>query len=390
MTVVALVGAQLGSEGKGAVAARIANDFDVHVRTGAPNAGHTYYINDPSSLNSAFAAGAPIDVISEGIADEQQGRDRIKIVARSVPVGACNTQAHLVIGAGGILDVKLLLEEVDELDALGLDVRGRLLVDAKALVIDPVRHHAEEGGIHGQAHRLIGSTGEGVGLARMAHINRDALLHGWAWTKVDHVGDPQIRDRLEAHGIKVRDDTSHTLNEWINAGAEVLLEGTQGSGLSSVHGPWPFCTSTDTNAAQLLVDSGISPRKLTSVILVARTYPIRVAGNSGPLERELQWEDLGVEPETTTVTKKVRRVGYWDDRLFAKAVELNGPYPRVAITFMDYIDKECAGIRYWDELPPSVIEFINEIRSRHDVEVAMVGTGPDSICLSPHSGLGRR
>lgn len=368
-SVVALVGAQYGSEGKGAIAAKIANDFDVHVRTGAPNAGHTYYIDKPEHW-AREDAGSP-----------DSPHHRMKVVARSVPVGVCNPQASLVIGAGGIIDLEQLLLEVEALDSLGLNASGRLQVDAKALVIDPLRHRDYEGGIRGHAHEQIGSTGEGVGIARMAHLARGVLVRDFAWGNIDHAGDKDIRYKLESVGIGVTSDTSRILSAWWETGSKILLEGTQGSGLSSVHGPWPYCTSSDTNAAQLLVDAGISPTRLTSVILVARTFPIRVAGNSGPMLQETSWENIGESPEYTTVTKKQRRVGWWDDDLFKKAVRLNGP-ARVAVTFMDYIDPLVRGVTDWSDLSKECIEWIRKLEWNHDVKVAWVGTGPDSVAVN--------
>lgn len=363
MSVVALVGAQYGSEGKGAIAAKIAQEFDVHVRTGAPNAGHTYYIESPHGEDD----------------------DLIKVVARSVPVGAINKNATLVIGPGGMLDVDLLIEEVQQLSDLGMVVAPRLYIDRRALVIDDLRHKAYEGGIRGHAHEKIGSTGEGVGIARMAHLARGVLAKDAAWGKIDHAGDPSITARLRVEGISVIDSVPRVLSLWDETGSKILLEGTQGSGLSSVYGPWPYCTSADANSGQLLVDAGISPQKLTGVILVARTFPIRVAGESGPLKDEISWEELGVEPEITTVTKKVRRVGRWDGDLFAHSLMLNRPATKVALTFMDYIDPLCYGMDSWLDLPKKVIEFVRDIEFEHDCQVAYVGTGPHSVCVNPAS-----
>lgn len=378
-SVVALVGAQYGSEGKGAIAAKIALDFHVHIRTGAPNAGHTYYIDRPNILSGNAPLGP----------EETYADNRLKVVARSVPVGVKNPNAHLVIGPGGMIDLDLLLAEVAELDRLGLDPASRLLVDEKAIMIDRLRHHDYEGGIRGQAHEKIGSTGEGVGIARMGHLARGVLAKDAAWGHVDHAGDPAIRELLDGFGIHVA-DTVPIVNSWIDAGQNVLLEGTQGSGLSSVHGPWPYCTSTDTNAGQLCVDAGISPLRLNSTILVARTFPIRVAGNSGPLEYETSWMDIGVPSETTTVTKKVRRVGWWDDKLLKRAILLNGPDTHLAITFIDYIDSEMRGVEEWDKMTRLASSWLWGIEQDHDNHIIFVGTGPDSVMVAPRSKWGKQ
>lgn len=354
MSVTALVGAQYGSEGKGAIAKVIAKDFDVHVRTGGPNAGHTIY---------------------------HEGR---KWVMRSVPCGWVNPSAHLVIGAGALIDLELLVEEVKQLDAAGYDVSSRLYVDRGAGVIDASRHKDFEGGTHGHAHETIGSTGEGVGPARMARIARGTFVKQGvapAWSKLDFASDyaeELISDKITPS------DTVRTLNAWMDLGANILLEGTQGSGLSLIHGSWPYVTSHDTNVCQLLTDAGLAPRDFVRTILVARTFPIRVAGNSGPLEGETTFEEIGVEPEYTTVTKKIRRVGKWDDALIEKAFMLNRP-ATLALTFADYWWPEVEGATTLEQIkqmaahPEEVTRRLQEIANRHSTMIQFIGTGPDSV-----------
>jgi adenylosuccinate synthase len=357
--ITALVGAQFGSEGKGLIASKIADRYDLHIRTGAPNAGHTYFVRHD---------GKPV-----------------KVVARSVPVGACVKDAILIIGPGALLDAELLVSEVAELDALGLGVSDRIFVDPLAILVDPKRHHAFEGGVEGEAHKLIGSTGEGVGPARMAKIARGTIFQG-EWTKVEQVQSK--RDFFVGNGITVT-DTAEMVNRAIDEGRSVLLEGTQGSGLSLVHGPWPYTTSTDTNAGQLAVDAGIAPQLVTDVLLVARTHPIRVAGNSGPLPHEMTWEELGRPEERTTVTKKVRRVGGWSDDTVMRAVMLNRP-SAIALTFVDYWNEQAAGVTEWGDLPDDVVNRVHGVESRIGVKVLMVGTGPNTVARNSGGVHGQR
>lgn len=339
MTVLAVVGGQLGSEGKGAVVAHLASQFKIHVRTGAPNAGHTVW---------------------------HEGREW---KMRSVPCGWINPQATLIIGAGAVVDVQLLEKEIEALEKAGHDIYRRLWVDEKAILLDPVWHHSIEGGIEGEAHRLIGSTGEGVGPARMAKIARGTFPSSNRWAQLEFAGggglDPKIRVT----------DTVELLAGHVDAGTDILLEGTQGSGLSLTHGPWPFCTSADTNAAQLASDAGIPPQAINSVLLVCRTYPIRVAGNSGPLPKETSWKKLGLAPEQTTVTLKTRRVAEWDDEVVKRAIMLNRP-SSIALMFADYVDPRCAG--FTGGLLPPVLRWIHELEFRLGVRVSLVGTGPQS------------
>jgi adenylosuccinate synthase len=363
MSVTTLIGAQYGSEGKGAIAKAIANDFHVHVRTGGPNAGHSiYYRSHPMEDDSR------------------------KWVMRSVPCGWINPDAHLLIGPGGLIDVDLLIKEVQELDEAGFDVSSRLRVDPRCAVIDPVRHHEFEGGVGGRAHELIGSTGEGVGPARMARLARGTFSGkgvNAAWASLKFASD--YEEELGSAKIRLANAPA-LINLWVEDGAKVLLEGTQGSGLSLIHGPWPYVTSADTNSAQLLVDAGVAPRDFVRTILVARTFPIRVAGKSGPLMHETTWDEIGVPPEYTTVTGKMRRVGTWDDELLARSLALNRP-ASLALTFADYWWPSIAGAKSWEEavvkmgLPElkEVQRRIKEIQAKHQVSVGWIGTGPDSV-----------
>ena len=352
-SVTALVGAQFGSEGKGLVAAKMAWDYDVHVRTGAPNAGHTYY-----------------DLIGN------------KIVARSVPCGALNPDAKLILGPGAFIDLELLASEIEGLEALGWVIRDRLFIDASASLIHPVRHHQLEGGVHGDAHRLIGSTGEGVGPARMARLARGTFPRDQAWARLELVGDAtQGAERLGTIC-----DTAKLVNDLYDAGSDIMLEGTQGSGLSVVHGPWPYVTSTDTNAGQMATDAGLAPGLVDEVILVARTFPIRVAGNSGPLPRETEWALVGQAEERTTVTKKVRRVGWFHEETVRRAMMLNRPRSLV-LTFLDYLFPSDAGAEQWMHLSDEAREFVASFEIKMGIDVSAVGTGPDSMPVN--SGIDR-
>jgi len=169
-------------------------------------------------------------------------------------------------------------------------------------------------------------------------------------------------------------DTAAFVNECIDAGSQVLLEGTQGSGLSLTHGPWPYVTSSDTNAAQLAADAGIAPN-MVETILVARTFPIRVAGQSGPLPGEMTWEQVGVAPERTTVTKKERRIGRWDWDVVFKAIRLNRPMG-LALTFVDYWFPESRGCPEWEALPARAQERIRSLEKVLGIPILYVSTGP--------------
>lgn len=301
-----LVGGQYGSEGKGAIAAHVAKDYDVHVRVGSPNAGHTIYWSGT------------------------------KHVMQSIPCGWINPTAVIVIGRGALLNMKQFMKELVHILTYYPNFLERLIVDPEAGILDE-RFHEMEGGTSGEMHRRIGSTGEGVGPARIARLERDPNTFR------------QFKDVASEYGLErcMMRDTPGYLAAKQDAGSNILIEGTQGSGLSLLHSHWPYCTSIDTNAAGIISEVGIAPSRVTDVLMVCRTYPIRVAGNSGPMKKEITWDELNrrirecggtaVDPEHTTVTKKTRRIAEWDPDLFEKSFVLNAP-TEIALTFADYVD----------------------------------------------------
>jgi adenylosuccinate synthase len=139
-------------------------------------------------------------------------------------------------------------------------------------------------------------------------------------------------------------DTTLLMRQWLGAGARIIIEGTQGFGLSLYDGGyWPKATSRCTTAASALAESGLSPIDVDNVVLVIRSFPIRVAGNSGPLPGETTWEEIASSLETeldlreyTTVTKNLRRVGLFDAELVRLAIASNNP-TIIVLKHMDYI-----------------------------------------------------
>ena len=341
---VVLVGGQYGSEGKGAIAKHVAQDFNVHVRVGSPNAGHTFYWNGE------------------------------KHVQQSIPCGWINPYATIVIGRGALLNMKQLMKELVHILSYYPDFLNRLKIDAKAGVLDE-KFHEEEGGTSGEMHRRIGSTGEGVGPARIARLQRDPDKFRL------------FESVAEEYGLEkcVVYNTPQFLANLQDIGKNILIEGTQGSGLSLLHSHWPYCTSIDTNAAGIISEVGIAPSRVTDVLMVVRTFPIRVAGNSGPMKDEITWKELDenwlhghVEPEKTTVTKKVRRIAKWDQSLYEQSVLLNAP-TSLALTFADYIDPELFSCGDIEKVKAS--EKLNEFIDRTGIRplLQFIGTGPDTV-----------
>jgi adenylosuccinate synthase len=353
--VTVVVGGQYGSESKGAVTAWLAEQIQgplMAVRVAGPNAGHT----------------------AVGVLDDKAW------ALRAIPaVAVRNLQAGLVISAGSEVDPVVLADEIEQLEAAGYRVLDRLWVDPQATWLGPEFIEQEKQlGIQAR----IGSTSKGIGAARAARIMRTADLVG------DRLADDE---RLGKMGqLRVEFDTAELLHQHLREGGDVLIEGTQGYGLGLHAGYYPQCTSSDCRAIDFLAMAGISPwaTEVESVEpwVVCRTFPIRVAGNSGPLHEETTWEQLAeesggyIQPERTTVTKKIRRVGRWDPHLVRRALAANGgpATTRLFLGFVDYIDPKMAGAKSPEQLTDRVREFIDQVEQQVGRRPDALGTGPAS------------
>lgn len=325
-----VVGGQAGSEGKGMVCGELIRkeSYDIAVRVGGPNAGHTVY--------------------------DEAGR---KYPLRQLPVAAvADHDCQLVIAAGSEVDLEVLKAEIELLEDNGHPVRERLLIDREATVLVP-DHVKVESSIK------TGTTGKGIGAARAARALREA---------------PRVEDlKVGVSAI----DTQELLRERIREGDEVFIEGTQGYVLGSHAGWYPYCTSGDCRAIDFLAACGLPPMEVKTW-LVLRSYPIRIAGDSGPLRMETTWAEIGVREEITTVTKKVRRVGRWDWDWAKASVDAHRIHegPELAITFCDYWWPELAGVSgHAVTLDEKVYDQLADIEIRLDARVSALGTGPNTV-----------
>jgi adenylosuccinate synthase len=303
MAVTVVVGGQFGSEGKGKVAQFLAatRAAAAAVRVGGSNSGHT----------GIDARGEPS-------------------VLRQLPTAALLPDVACVLGPGSYIDVDLLMTEIRR---TGLS-QDRLLIDPNAFVITK---HDREQEANCELTALIGSTASGTG----ASVVRRALRH-------DVFGRAATTRALTPFVT----DTAIWLRQVLDRGERIVVEGTQGFGLSVLHTPcYPFATSRDTTASGAIAEAGLSPRDVDEIFLVLRTYPIRVGGHSGPLFDETDWQTVTQEAgyftpleEYTSVTGKVRRVGRFDAELVRKAVAINQPTSLV-LNHVDYLDAQCAASR---------------------------------------------
>lgn len=331
-----IVGGLYGSEGKGNIAFHLAPEYDLLIRVGGPNAAHKVYL----------ASGD-------------------KFTHFSLPSGTKAGTAQLAIGPGSVIDPGDLLKEISECDVN----TDRLSIDPQAMVIEEKDKEREQ-----ELKGRIGSTVSGTGSATARRVMREE--------------DVRLAKEVEDLHPYIR-PTSEILERAYASGARIMLEGTQGSGLSLHHGPYPYTTSRDTNVGGCLAESGVAPARVRKVVMVVRTYPIRVAGNSGPLSRELQWSDIeersGLSGLTTTEltskTQVLRRVGEPEWDLLRKAALLNAPTD-IALTFADYLGEGNAKAWRFEELTEETLQFIDEVERVTGARVSLISTG-----FMPHRGI---
>lgn len=330
-----VVGGQFGSEAKGHVCDKLARRDDVAlgVRVAGPNAGHTVYDNG----GTAHAL-------------------------RHIPVTACSTAEVVALAAGSEIDLEVLHQEWEEVGS-----------DNCQLVIDPQATVMQE--YHAAQEKLLahGSTHKGIGAARADRLMRQASI---------------VRDlapRQLPRGSIVA-PVDFLIREYLDFGTKVQIEGTQGYGLGLHAGYYPHCTSSDCRNIDFLAMAGAGVAVPLETWVTVRTYPIRVAGNSGPFGGggETTWAEIGQEPEYTTVTKKERRVGHWDGELVRRAIQANGgrDFVNLALTFLDYWYPNDAGVTEWSKLSYAAQVKISEI-SREYARVGLVGTGPTTMVEVP-------
>jgi adenylosuccinate synthase len=333
-----IVGGQYGSEGKGQIAAYLAKNYDVLMRVGGPNAGHTV-----KSENG-------------------------KYTYHHLPSGCRDSQAEILIGPGAVIHTENILQEIQECDL----TEARIFIDPQAMTIsqqDVDNEHQELVG-------TISSTGSGTGWA--------------AARKITDRGKPETALARDQERLKLFiGRSSERLEHAYASGKRILLEGTQGSALSIHHGHYPHVTSRDTNVAGCLAEAGISPTRVRRIIMIVRTYPIRVADpsdsskTSGFLKKEITFTEIAKrsglnaqelkKAEKTSTTKRDRRVGEFDWEQFRHACALNAPTD-IALTFADYIDAKNREARRFEQLTESTLQFIETLERVSHAPVSLIST----------------
>jgi adenylosuccinate synthase len=341
MSITIVVGGQFGSEGKGKTTSLLARDYGEEcavIRCGGPNSGHIVH---------------------------EHGRE---FTFRLLPAGVVYRRRGFLAPAA-VIDLAVLRRELEEYSV----PPNLVTIDPFSVVISE-KHRRDET----ELRTRISSTGSGTGAASAAKIRRDPnvqlirdVLSDCPWLQ------PYVRD--------VRSE----VNELLDQGFRIIVEGTQGFGLSLHHSRrFPCTTSKDTSAAQFVMEAGLSPVLVDEIVMVVRTFPIRVSGAAaGELRDEITWEELRQESgcpcqlsEYTTVTKKIRRVGRFDLDLVLDACQVNRP-TKLAVHGLDYLDHVNLGISDYDCLDQKAKDFLRMLKSATGVPVAYAFTGKDNSAV---------
>jgi adenylosuccinate synthase len=353
-----LVGTQWGDEGKGKVTDFVADRMDFVVRyQGGNNAGHT-----------VLAGGRLLKL-------------------HLIPSGILYPHITSVIADGVVVDPRVLLEEMDRLQARSIDT-SKLVVSGNAHLIMP--HHLELEKVTERflGRNALGTTKRGIGPAyadRAARIGlrvqdlydekifRQKLevvlkeknlvltkVYGRLPLEADRVVEDYMgyAERLAPHIA----DASKLLYEALREGKHVMLEGAQGTLLDLDHGTYPFVTSSSPVAGGALASAGLGPGEVTSVIGVTKAYVTRVGAGPFPTEDTgPDGERMGERgQEFGTTTGRKRRCGWFDAVLLRYAARLNG-LTEVFLTKLDVLSgfrkvKVCTAYRAdgetFDDFPP--------------------------------------
>jgi adenylosuccinate synthase len=322
MPAIVLLGAQWGDEGKGKATDLLGGRVDYVVRyQGGNNAGHTVVIGDAKYALHLLPSG----ILSPGV----------------VPV----------IGNGVVVDPAVLLEEMAGLEARGVDT-SRLLISASAHLITPYHVTLDKVTERFLGKAKIGTTGRGIGPTYMDKVARIGI-------RVQDLFDPSIlRQKVEGALVNKNQtlvkvfnrreldidaiteellqyaepmrphvtDTALVLNNALDAGKTVLLEGGQGTLLDVDHGTYPFVTSSNPTAGGACTGSGIGPTRITRVIGILKAYTTRVGSGPFPTELHDEWGERlrSVGGEVGVTTGRPRRCGWFDAPIARYATRVNG------------------------------------------------------------------
>lgn len=363
MPAIVIVGAQWGDEGKGKATDLLGGRVDYVVKpNGGNNAGHTVVVNGQ------------------------------KFELKLLPAGILSPNATPVIGNGVVVNPEALFEEIGGLEARGADT-SKLKISANAHLVAPYHQTMDKVTERFLGKRAIGTTGRGIGPAYMDKVARlgiraqDILDESILRQKVEgalrqknellvkvynrrHVEVEEIVEYFMSFADRLKPmivESTQLLNNALDEGKTLLMEGGQATFLDVDHGTYPFVTSSNPTAGGASVGSGVGPTRITRVIGIQKAYTTRVG--AGPFPTEL-FDEMGEFLQKTggefgVNTGRPRRCGWYDAVLARQAVRING-FTDLFITKLDVLTGlekipvcvayEVDGVRH-DEMPMTQTDF---------------------------------
>jgi adenylosuccinate synthase len=370
-----VMGGQWGDEGKGKLTDSLAATADVVIRAnGGANAGHTVQTD--------------------------QGTFALHLI----PSGILNPACLSIVGAGVVVDPKLIIEEIDQLAARGVSLEP-LRISERTHVVMPYHPILDGLDEEQRGEGSIGTTLRGIGPAysdkaarrglRMVEmVDRDTLHHRLRqelprWNRLlERVYGAQAMDfnalfeELGSYGERLRPyvcPTEPIVWDALSAERQIIVECAQGAMLDIDYGTYPFVTSSSTSAAGACQGAGVSPTSVDRVLGVFKAYSTRVG--AGPLPTELEdatgqlIRDRGHEYGTTT--GRPRRTGWFDAVAARHVARLNG-ISDIALTLLDVFDvfetiKVCVAYEFDGELVDAVPARVDQLARVRPVYEALPG-----------------
>lgn len=331
MAVQIIVGSQWGDEGKGKITDILAEKMDLVVRyQGGNNAGHTVVVGDT------------------------------KFKLHLIPSGILYPSCCCVIGNGVVVDPEFLIQEMATLKNQGILVTShKLKISSLCHVILPFHKLLDSAQESQRGDNKIGTTGKGIGPAYtdkvsrcgirmidLLHPNRlRTIIESRNWPQIIDVTPETVEEVIQKYiqyGELLREfiiDSSLFINQAIDAGKDIILEGAQGTMLDVDHGTYPFVTTSNPVSGGACMGVGIGPHKINKVVGVNKAYITRVG--EGPFPTELT-DDLGEHlrqqgAEFGTTTGRPRRCGWLDLVVLRYAIRVNG-LTEICLTKLDVLD----------------------------------------------------
>ncbi|OAA15912.1 Adenylosuccinate synthetase [Corynebacterium afermentans subsp. afermentans] len=415
MSAIIIVGAQWGDEGKGKATDILGGKVDYVVKpNGGNNAGHTVVV----------------------------GGEKYEL--KLLPAGVLSENATPILGNGVVVNLEALFEEIDGLEDRGANA-SRLKVSANAHMVAPYHQQLDRVQERFLGKRAIGTTGRGIGptyadkVARVGLRVQDIFDESILRQKIESALDvknqmlvkmynrraisvEETMDYFGRYGERLAPmviDAERVLNDALDRGEHVLMEGGQATMLDVDHGTYPFVTSSNPTAGGACVGSGIGPTRIAGVLGIVKAYTTRVGAGPFPTELFDKWgEFLQVTGgEVGVNTGRVRRTGWYDSVIARYASRVNG-FTDLFLTKLDVLtgigeipicvaydvdgkrfdempltqtdfhhaepiyetmpawDEDITECRTFDELPQKAQDYVLRLEELSGAPISCIGVGP--------------